>query len=132
MTRALLVVLLAACGPGAGEIRFAKAQAYHCELADMVQVATDAAKPTYTLVALDKPDCPPEVWKDCVWQFAAATPGETEPDLVIELHRNADHQVMVEVDPKAGDQKQADHLLYRIYDLGKKYIPPPPPPRLQR
>jgi hypothetical protein len=123
---AIVTALVAGCGPSAGEIRFIKAQAYHAEMDDLTQVAIAAAAPAYQLRVLDKPECPAEVWQECVWQLAAQAPEATEPAMVVEIHRTNDHQVMIEVDPKTVDQKQADALAYRIYDLGKKYIPPPP------
>jgi hypothetical protein len=116
-------IAAAGCGPSAGEIRFAKAQAYHADLPEMVEVAKQAGTPSYDVQPLEKPECAPEVWTECVWRFAAKPVGSAETTAVVELHRSGDRQVMVEVDARDGTQKQADLLLYRIYELGKKYIP---------
>nr|HEX4317710.1 hypothetical protein [Kofleriaceae bacterium] len=136
MTRFAVAVAVAAaaaaCGPSSGEVRFAHAQAYHAEMTDMVAVAAEAGKPAYVVHPIDEPQCPVEVWKECVWQIALAEPTASEPALTVELHRNADHQVMVEVEPGTADQKQADHMLYRIFEIGKRYIPQAPPRQLHR
>jgi hypothetical protein len=118
---------IAACGPSAGEIRFAKAQAYHAELAEMADVAKQAGGSNYDVQPLEKPECPAEVWTECVWRLAAKPiGGGPETTAVVELHRSGDRQVMVEVDARDGTQKQADQLLYQIYLFGKKYIPERP------
>jgi hypothetical protein len=125
VTAASIALLgLGGCGPSAGEIRFAKAQQYDADLPEMTEVAKQAGGSSYDVEPLDKPDCPNVAWSECVWRFAAKPAGGgAETTAVVELHRSGMRNIMVEVDARDGTQKQADLLLYRIFELAQKYIP---------
>ncbi len=123
--RIAAVVLLSSCGPSQGEIRFAKAQFYLAKMTELEAVALSAGAPDYQVHAIAEPECSVKANEDCVWKLAAQPADESEPTAVIELHRTGENRVMVEVDPDTGTQKQADLLLYRIFNLAKGYLPPP-------
>jgi hypothetical protein len=123
---AVAASLLAGCGPSTGEIRYAKAQQYHADLPEMMEVAKQAGGSDYDVQPLDKPECPNLAWSECVWKLAAKPIGGAETTAVVELHSSGVRNIMVEVDPRDGSQKQADLLLYRIFTLAQKYVARPP------
>lgn len=127
----LAAVIVLGCGPNRDEVRFAKAMAYRFEPTDMLDHAKTALAAEYDIKDEHRDLCK-ELWKDCAVDLTAVPKGGSDA-YIVSVHRNAEHQSMIEVsvagrpgtdddDLPAAQRKQVEHITYVIYSKNEEFV----------